>query len=346
MHTQTVKRKLGGGVLKVMAILIVCFAGWLAYKVSAGRPSGTSMRGDVGCGDSAATMANLGQKIPGAPAIACEAWDIGTGVTGYRWLAPHPQAVVLLQHGWADYAQRYVHGGAQLIPTLLANGISVYAFDMWGSGRSPGPRGLTDVDEAVADHLAARKWLEQQPYPVFLMGHSLGGLVSATSVVRDQRRVAGLILLAPALKYDVGAPLRAVARLGGFLIPTWDVPGPIVPPAGVLMRDREAELRLHADPMFGKVRLPWLVAGGGARVSQENLKLYPQIEIPVIALHGNEDRATDPSGSIDFINLVASQDKTLVVLQGARHSFLDDTDGALARDQIIAWIKQRTGHKQ
>ena len=34
-------------------------------------------------------------------------WDIGTGVKGYVWQADHPRAVLLLQHGYGEYAQRY-----------------------------------------------------------------------------------------------------------------------------------------------------------------------------------------------------------------------------------------------
>lgn len=273
--------------------------------------------------------------------VACHAWNIGTGVTGYAWLAPHPKAVVLFQHGWADYSQRYVQGGAQLIPHLLANGISVYAFDMWGSGRSPGQRGLTDVDQAITDHLAARRLLAQQSYEVFLIGHSLGGLVAATSTVRDQHEVAGLILLAPALKYDVGVALRTLARIGGLIVPTLGIPGPAVPAEGVLMRDHDAERRLHADPMFGKTRLPWLVAAGGASISQDNFAQYHRLTVPVLAVHGSEDTATDPSGSQDFIDLVASREKTLIAVPGARHALLDDADGARVRDQIITWIDGR-----
>jgi acylglycerol lipase len=309
-------------------------ASWLVYKIGAERGTQAAVVSNIGCPSTGLAKARE---------ISCEGWDIGTGVAGYVWKAPNPRAVVLLQHGWADYSQRYVNGGAQLIPHLVANGISVYAFDMRGSGHSPGKRGLTNVEDAIADHLAARAKLREQPYPVFLMGHSLGGLVTATSLLRNQENVAGAVLLAPALKYDIGAGMRTLVRVGGFLIPTLPLPAPETPPEGTLTRDRSAEQRLHADPMFGKAGLPWIVASGGATVSYNNMSMYPQIKVPVLAVHGTEDKATDPTGSREFINLVASSDKTLLALPGARHSFLDDSDGAVSRDQIIAWIAKRTG---
>src|SRR5215207_335361 len=69
---------------------------------------------------------------PGAAAIRCEPWDIGTGVAGYAWRAPNPRAVLLRQHGYGHYARQYLHGNAQLIRHLLNVGVSVYAFDTQG----------------------------------------------------------------------------------------------------------------------------------------------------------------------------------------------------------------------
>jgi alpha-beta hydrolase superfamily lysophospholipase len=96
----------------------------------------------------------MSQFTPGAAPIRCQPWDIGTGVTGYVWHAPNARAVLLLQHGYAEHAQRFVKQYNGLIPHLLNMGVSVYAVDMWGHGHSPGPRVLTDIGQAVEDHLA------------------------------------------------------------------------------------------------------------------------------------------------------------------------------------------------
>src|SRR5262245_6403503 len=92
-----------------------------------------TLRGSRGAGSRAtscecdpSTMAEMGEFTPGAATIRCEAWEIGTGVVAYVWHAAHPRAVVLIEHGWGDYAQRYVKQFGQLIPRLLARGVTVY----------------------------------------------------------------------------------------------------------------------------------------------------------------------------------------------------------------------------
>jgi alpha-beta hydrolase superfamily lysophospholipase len=92
-----------------------------------------------------------------------------------------------------------------------------------------------------------RSMLREQPPPVFVLGHSVGGLVTATSTLRDQNGLQGMILIAPALNRQVSGLLLAVARTAGFLIPTFSVP---IPPAdpGAQSRDPHLHERLAQDP--------------------------------------------------------------------------------------------------
>jgi pimeloyl-ACP methyl ester carboxylesterase len=232
--------------LKILGVLVVA---WIAYKATTLRGASGHPTVDTGCESDPDTVAEIGRFAPGAASIRCEPWDVGTGVTGYVWRAPDPRAALLLVHGWGDYGQRYVRQSSQLVPHLLERGITVYALDMWGNGRSPGARGATDIDDAVEDHLAARQRLRAQPLPLFLLGHSVGGLVTATSTLRDASGVRGMILVAPALEWRLSGFLRLVGRVGGLLLPTFSVPGPPGDPADQ-SRDVQFNQRLAADPLY------------------------------------------------------------------------------------------------
>lgn len=129
--------------------------------------------------------------------VVCERWNFNADIAGYRWEAPEPRGIVLLQHGFGEYAERYVTSYARFIPRLMHAGLSVYAFDLPGHGRSPGPRVVLDSEVAVDVHLAARAALREQPLPVLLFGHSLGGLVTAASAGRDPQGLAGSCFPAP-----------------------------------------------------------------------------------------------------------------------------------------------------
>lgn len=326
-----------------MAMVIVVLLSWGVYKVSSARHLPSAMVSDDSCRTDLATVAEMSALVPGAESIKCESWDIGTGVTGYSWQASDPRGVVLFQHGWGDYAQRWVQQADQLIPHLLAEGLSVYAFDMWGNGRSPGQRGLVDVEQAVTDHLAARQALRSQPLPVFLMGHSLGGLVTATSMARDQDDLAGVVLLAPAVKYDINTSLRALVRVGAFVVPT--LPAPLGEPEPI-SSDKKFLKRLAEDPLATTKGVSWLTAAGGATVSRANVALYPLVEVPVLAVHGSADTSTDPTGSSDLVDALASMDKAFASIEGGRHALLDDTTADQTLDLVLDWLRTRVAAQQ
>ena len=315
----------------------VAVIAWVVYRAGDARSMTGRISSDTRCQSDSTTAADMSSLIHGSAPIRCEPWDIGTGVTGYMWRASNPRAVVLLQTGWGDYAQRYVNSGSRLIPHLLNRGISVYAFDMWGNGRSPGKRGATHIGQAVTDNLAARRALRSQPLPVFLLGHSVGGLVTAASVVNDQTGVEGMILLAPALDWGLRGFTRLLAYVGGFVVPTFSVPGPA---AVTQTRDVAAQRRLDTDPLVVHRAVTWVTVSTGVTVSRDNWARYRELRVPVFVAHGSADRGPDPSGSRRFISLVASPDATLSIVPGGLHGMLDDTSGPEVVQLILAWLEK------
>ena len=298
------------------------------------------MRADDSCTADPTTTADMTPFDPDAAPIPCRPWDVGTGVTGYVWPAASPRAALLLTHGYGDYAQRSVQQNNQLIPHLLNLGVSVYAFDMWGSGRSPGPRGATDGDQAVRDNLAARQIMAETGLPVFLLGHSYGGLITATSTLRDQSDLSGVILLAPDLLYDVGPFWHRVAQIGGFVWPTLN------PSLGLaddteMTRDWDALQRMRQDPLMHLGSKHFVALSDFARISQQNWALYPQLRVPALVIHGDSDGLAKLKGSRNFIATIASEDKTLAVIDGGHHYLLDDLAKDEVRELILMWLEER-----
>jgi acylglycerol lipase len=266
-----------------------------------------------------------------------EAWDFGRKLSGYVWRAHAARANLLLTHGFAEYAERYVERYHGLIPRLTALGFDVHAFDLRGHGRSAGARGVTDLREAVADHRAARRVLQDKP--LFLFGHSLGGLVTAASVAEDQAGVAGVVLSAPALLIKAPAHLRAVAGVIGAFAPA----ARLVPPldAEGLSRIAEEVAAYKADPMVSDARVPARTGSSAIAVSEAAWRRYSLWRAPVLVLHGEQDRATDPDGSKRFIAAIAAADKRLELYPQGRHELLNDLDRETAMQVIIEWLQER-----
>jgi acylglycerol lipase len=68
---------------------------------------------------------------------------------------------------------------------------------------------------------------------------------------------------------------------------------------------------------------------------------FPQITLPVLILHGTEDKATKPSGSQHFYEQAGSSDKTLKLYEGHFHDLLNDIDKEVVMADIQNWINER-----
>src|SRR5918999_4527219 len=111
------------------------------------------------------------------------------------------RGIVILVHGFNS------HSGYMAWPAgqFAANGLAAYALDLRGRGKSEGERFyverfsdyLGDVDKLVE---IART--EDPGLPVYVLGHSAGGVIASSYVVEHQPEVAGLICESFAL--DVG----------------------------------------------------------------------------------------------------------------------------------------------
>lgn len=265
-------------------------------------------------------------------------WDFGRGLAGYVWPAENAKANLLLTHGFAEYAERYVARYHALAPKLSGLGFDVYGWDMRGHGRSPGARGVTDMSNAVADHHAARRALASDK-PLFLFGHSLGGLVTAASVAEAGAGVTGVVLSAPALSIRAPAHLRAIAGAvaavapGARLAPPLDTSG--------LSRIAEEIAAYVSDPMISDPRVPALTGASAIAVSEQAWARYPAWRTPVLVLHGLKDTATDPEGSRRFAASIAATDKHLELYPEGRHELLNDLDRDAAMALITAWLAAR-----
>ncbi|MCX7359384.1 MAG: lysophospholipase [Alphaproteobacteria bacterium] len=268
-----------------------------------------------------------------------QAWDFGRGLRGYKWPASAARANLLLTHGFAEYAERYVEHYHRLIPHLNGLGFDVYGFDLQGHGRSPGARGIADLKKSIADHQAARRALSADGKPLFLFGHSLGGLITAASVAEDGKGVAGVILSAPALLIEAPPHLRAIANIFAVLSPGLR----LLPASDASAISRiDAEVQAYkTDPMISALSIPAKVGATAIAAAEKAWTRYPQWTTPVLVLHGEKDTLTDPNGSKRFFELIAAKDKRLELYPEGRHELLNDLDRDAAWGAIADWLPMR-----
>jgi len=264
-----------------------------------------------------------------------------TGASGEQsywqaWLPDEPKAVVLLSHGVSEHSGRYVHVGTRLADA----GYAVYAIDHHGHGRSAGTPGNVGRMSWVVDDLHTLRHLatEQHPaVPVFLLGHSLGGLIALDYVTtKSQAALAGLLLSGAAVDPSVGSRFEhAIAPLVSRIAPNLGV---TALSAEAISRDPAVVKAYVDDPLVytGKVR---------ARTGAEALAAVGRVQermssltLPVLVMHGSKDALTSPSGSELVYEKVRSEDKTLRLYDGLFHEIFNEPEQDSVIDDVIGWL--------
>lgn len=271
---------------------------------------------------------------------ATEQWLEGTAgrIFTRHWEPEGPaRANLVLCHGVNSHGGQYIRAAEE----FAARGFAVTALDLRGRGRSDGERFYADsIDDYVADlSLAIELGRSKHPdLPVYLLGHSAGGVTAVTYALDHQDRIAGLIC--ESFAFRVFAPNLALKLLEGA--------SHILPHAHVLKlkmedfsRDPEWVSQLNADPLTLNEVQPVQTVAAFARAGERFEREFGRITLPVLILHGTADHATRPDGSEQFYREAGSRDKTLKLYEGHYHDLLNDLGREQVMDDIVAWIDAR-----
>ena len=222
------------------------------------------------------------------------------------------RAVVVVCHGVNSHSGQYLWVGEQ----FAVAGYAAFALDLRGRGRSEGERfyveDIADYVSDVANTIALAK--SRHPgMPVFLLGHSAGGVVSATYVLDNQAQLAGFIC--ESFAFQVPAPGFALAAIKGI--------SHIAPRLPVLKlknedfsRDPKAVAALNSDPLTAHEVQPAITVAALVRADERLQDEFPSISLPLLIMHGTDDKATVCQGSQFFYDTAGSTDKTLEALRG------------------------------
>jgi acylglycerol lipase len=266
----------------------------------------------------------------------------GLEIYWQAWREQAPaRAVVVISHGAGEHSGRY--GRPAL--ALAEVGYPVYALDHRGHGRSEGRRALVDrLDNAAADldlliDLARR---EQPDVPLFLLGHSLGGTIALRYALCHQDKLDGLILSGPVAAIDLPpAPVRLVAKALSAALP-W-MPALGVDPA-VVSRDPAEVEAYRSDPLVHHGKLPVRTVAEIAAATESFPGQVASLTLPLLLVHGSEDRLAPVRGSRMVYERASSLDKTLEIYDGLFHEVLNELpeDRARVLADIIAWLNAHT----
>ncbi|MGH4010041.1 MAG: lysophospholipase [Pseudonocardiaceae bacterium] len=267
--------------------------------------------------------------------------EIAPGRSAYwqAWLpSTRVRAVIVIVHGLGEHSGRYAHVGNR----LAASGFAAYAADYRGHGRSDGRRANIERMALIVADLSCfvRFAAERHPrLPVFMVGHSVGGLISLQYATEPGTLLDGLVLSAPAVQVMVGSALaRRLAGTLSALVP--DLRVATLDADHKISRDPEVIRAYREDPLVYRGRIK---ARTGAEIlmTMEGLPpRLPGLSVPLLILHGTGDLICDPTGSTMVHDRVSSPDKTVRHYRDLYHEVFNEPERDEVLTDLLHWLDQ------
>lgn len=259
-------------------------------------------------------------------------------------LTQEPSAIFLGIHGFAEYGTRL----QTLTDSLTARGILCVVPDLRGHGKSGGRKVYVNRFQDFHQDLEALFLYLSKVYPgvpIMVGGISLGGLIGATWLgARGQAKPApsGLILCAPFFGFRIRAPLwkEILARIFEICLPQAAFNDGIQ--SSSLMRDAGELKRYKADADVQRVITAGLYRE--FRRGQAMLaRVASRISVPLCVILAGDDHIVLNS-AIDLVyDQTSSLDKIKIVIDGAYHDLLHDSDREKVVGYIADWIAKHRG---
>jgi alpha-beta hydrolase superfamily lysophospholipase len=263
-----------------------------------------------------------------------------TAPAQFEIVPPGARAVVLIAHGLAEYSGRYRHAA----DAFAGSGIATSAYDQRGHGKSPGERTHVDhFDDFVSDlHEVLKQVHERHPQlPVFIWGHSMGALIVTLAALNPPIPLAGCITTSHPLNSFEGRGAQvAIASFVSRFAPHRRMDLKLDPRG--LSHEETVQLAYANDRLVPKTATMKLLVEM-MRACRRSKELAPQVKLPWLAVHGEEDPIAPVEGSRWLIEHLGSRDKRYVARPGLRHEIQNETPPAPAElfALMSEWMLER-----
>ncbi len=256
--------------------------------------------------------------------------------------AGKPRAVMVIVHGFNSHSGQYLWAAEQ----LTKNGLAVYALDLRGRGRSEGERFYVEKIEDFTDDvetLVKTAKAENPGLPIYMLGHSAGGVTACVYALDHQSEIDGLICESFAFELPVPDIVLTFLKGLSYITPhthVFSLKNKDFSRDAAVVESMNNDILIKGESQPAQTAKTMLDAS--ARLAEE----FPKITLPILILHGTADKATKPSGSQHFYEQTGSSDKTLKLYEAHFHDLLNDVDKEVVIADIQSWLDARISTEQ
>ncbi len=258
----------------------------------------------------------------------------------YQYWLPDKEikAILLVAHGLAEHSGRYMN----LVNHFVPSGYAVYGIDHIGHGKSDGKRVYVERFEDFTKTLKTyfdtiRNWHPETP--IFLIGHSMGGLISTAYLLEHQDELSGAVLSGPGVKLP--DTISRVTILVGKILSV------LMPKAGVapleydgISRDQAVVDAYINDPLVYTGKITARLATELINKIHHVTEKAPKIQLPIMIAQGSCDKIVDPKGARFLHDLVGSEDRTLKYYDGLYHEIFNEPEHEQVLNDVQQWIEK------
>jgi len=255
------------------------------------------------------------------------------------WLPddPSPRAALLVVHGLAEHCGRY----SNVVDYFVPRGYAVYGLDHVGHGQSEGLRVYVDHFNDFTDNVKIyfdmiRQW--QPDLPIFIIGHSMGGLITTFYLFEHQDELQGAVLSAPLIKAG-----NETSTLMITLAKTFSKIWPKLPLAPVeaqgVSRDPVVVQAYIDDPLVYNGKITARLGVELVRAMQQVEMQAAVIKLPLLILQGSNDTLVNPAGAQKLYEQVSTSDKQIKIYPGLYHEIFNEPEHEQVLADVEMWLE-------
>ncbi|BDR91609.1 alpha/beta hydrolase [Vulcanisaeta souniana] len=276
------------------------------------------------------------------PQIIEDKIQLSTGINvHYRcWLADKPLSLVVGVHGFAEHSGRYSNFGSY----LSGNGYSFCMHDLRGHGLTAGPNNLGYVDSFNLFLNDLENFIELMLKKTgfnsaILFGHSMGGLIVLHYLGRISKGIHAAITSGAAAIVNISTGSWLMLSLLNALSPRYRLNLPINPE--FLTHDKRVVEEYINDPLVYKKPTARMLHEL-IKASRDIWKYIGNISVPIMMMHGGEDKVVPPKATQDAFNRLRVSDKVIRIYNGMYHEILNELNKEIVYKDILDWLRTHT----